>query len=283
VYRFRTDHIQSVNIGSAPEDEDHAERTVLWTVSHSKEENFIVANREKEPSGGAGTGSSKRTPPVSFLTGTVPVQYQITNLLAWVYNNDDAGELLRYLASREVVRFLVAADMNEVMSDGRLEASDALAARIQGAADRSGLGVRIVAANLGDMHPPVKVAQDYENVVSALQRKEARILAARADDIRTNALAGAKAADVLNRAQADALGRTNLAFAQAALFAHQIPAFQSAPSVYAQRAYLQTFVRGTANARKYIILTTNTHDVLTFDLQTKIREDLLNLNVTPKK
>ena len=41
--------------------------------------------------------------------------------------------------------------------------------------------------------------------------------------------------------------------------------------------------RATADARKYILLTTNTADVIVFDLQDKIREDLLNLNVTPAK
>jgi len=37
------------------------------------------------------------------------------------------------------------------------------------------------------------------------------------------------------------------------------------------------------NFGKYILLTTNTHDVYTFDLQDKIREDILNLNVPPPK
>ena len=40
------------------------------------------------------------------------------------------------------------------------------------------------------------------------------------------------------------------------------------------------FPDATANARKYILLVTNTQDVLIFDLEDKIREDLLNLNVT---
>ena len=57
------------------------------------------------------------------------------------------------------------------------------------------------------------------------------------------------------------------ALAQAALFTNQIPAFAAAPAVYAQRAYLQTFARATANARHYFLLTTNTQDVLMFDLQ----------------
>ncbi len=68
------------------------------------------------------------------------------------------------------------------------------------------------------------------------------------------------------------------------LFTNQIPAFEAAPSVYKQRAYFQTFARATANSRKYILLMTNTQDVIVFDLQDKIREDLLNaVSVTPQQ
>jgi regulator of protease activity HflC (stomatin/prohibitin superfamily) len=121
----------------------------------------------------------------------------------------------------------------------------------------------------------VKVAPDYEKVVSAVHLKEAKILAARAEGIRTNALADAQAVTIVNLAESDRTARELRALSQAALFTNQIPAFQAAPAVYAQRAYLQSFQRATASARKYLLLTTNTHNVLTFDLQEKIREDIL--------
>jgi hypothetical protein len=38
---------------------------------------------------------------------------------------------------------------------------------------------------------------------------------------------------------------------------------------------LQAFTRATANARKYVLLTTNTHDVIVFDLQESIARDIL--------
>jgi hypothetical protein len=69
------------------------------------------------------------------------------------------------------------------------------------------------------------------------------------------------------------------AYARAALFINQIPAFAAAPSVYRQRAYFQAFASATANARKYVLLVTNTSDVIIYDLEDKVREDLLNLNV----
>jgi len=288
VYRFRTQQIQSFEIGTTPDAEKKERPIVLWTVAHSKEDNFLVANREPASAELTDTnnaiGSSRRTPPVSLVSGSIPVQYQITDLPAWAYNNEDAPSLLEDLAIREVVRYLVGADMNEIMSYGRLEAAEQLRERIQAAADSQKLGAKVVSVGLQDLHPPVKVAPDYEKVIGAIHSKEAKILAARADEIKTNALAQAKATNVINVASANRTQKEIDALAQAALFTNQIPAYQAAPSVYIQRAYLQAFANSTANARKYILLTTNTHDVLQFDLQDKIRADILtDVGVQPAK
>lgn len=289
VYRFRTEQIQSFEIGSVltPEEQrfEQQERVVLWTVAHTKEQedNFLVANRVQNYSADTNSAPNKRTPPVSLLTGSIPIQFQITNLVAWAYNNEDAPSLMQDLARREIVRFFVSADMNDLMSHGRLEASEALRQRIQEEADQHQLGAKVISVGLQDMHPPVKVAPDYEKVVSATQTKAAKILAARADDIRTNALAGGVATMLINQAEADKTTRETSAFAQAALFTNQIPAFEAAPEVYAERSYLRTFSRATASARKYLVLTTNTYDVLTLDLQESIARDILNVSVPPKK
>ena len=258
---------------------------VIWTLPHTKEENFLVANRDRAGAATTNNTTGKRTPPVSLLTVSIPVQFQITNLLDWAYQNEDSGSLLQDLATREVVRYLTSADLGEVMSSGRQEAAEVLTERIQTAAGKRNLGARIIFVGLQDIHPPVKVAPDYEKVVGAIHAKQAKILAARADDIKTNAMAQAHATNVLNRAAAESTARKLGALARSSLFTNQIPAYEAAPGVYAQRAYLETFVRATANARKYILLTTNTHDVLTFDLQDKIRADLLGdlSPTTPKK
>jgi regulator of protease activity HflC (stomatin/prohibitin superfamily) len=278
VYRFRTEQIQSFSVGLA-NPENAEEPVVLWTVAHSKEDNFLVANREAgAPEVQAGTTNSvsgKRTPPVSLITGTIPVQFQITNLMCWAYTNEDSPALLEDLATREVVRYLVEADMNEILSHGRREASDALLARIQTAADKMTLGAKILSVGLNDLHPPVKVAPDYEKVVSAIHTKQAKILSAQADAIRTNGYASAQSRSTVNKATSDSVGRQAAALAQAAAFTNQIPAYRAAPAVYAERAYEQTFARATANARKYILLTTNTHEVIQFDLQDRVRADIL--------
>jgi regulator of protease activity HflC (stomatin/prohibitin superfamily) len=286
VYRYRTEEIQTVNIGVPDEnekEEKHKEKTIVWAVTHGKEENFLVASHDSPSVETTPDDSAKKSPPVSLLTVSIPVQFQISNLVAWAYNNESPDELLEKLASREVVRYLVNVDLNDMMSRGRWEAAETLRERIQRAADDRQLGVRIIFVGLQDVHPPVKVAKAYESVVGAIHTAKAKILAAEADSIRTNAWAGARAFTITNQAEAERVRREVNALAQAALFTNQIPAFQAARSVYAQRAYLQTFNRAVAGARKYILVATNTHDVVTFNLEDKIRRELTDFDVPAPK
>ena len=284
IYRFRTEQIQSFAVGYTPDAQSEAASTVLWTIPHAKEENFIVANRALVTSQTAGNGTNDNTKAqaVGLITVSIPIQFQITNVMDWVYKNSEPDALLKDLATREVIHYLAGVDLNDVLAQGRLQAADALRDRIQSSANARLLGAKIIFVGLQDIHPPTagKVAETYENVVGAEQSRLAKILDAEAAAIRTNALAGAQAFTVANIADASRIQKVSSAFARAALFTNQIPAFDAAPSVYRQRLYLQSFAAATKNARKYVLLVTNTQDVVIFDLEDKIRDDLLNLSIT---
>jgi membrane protease subunit HflK len=276
VYRYRTEEIQTLRVGSPVNPEDEQRKVVLWTVSHVKEEvNYLVANRHELADARHIDPTAKKVPPVNLLTTSIPIQYQVTNLTAWVYGHGNGSNALSYLATREVVRFLVSVDIAELMSVQRQSAALALAGRIQAAADARNLGVRILHVGLQDLHPPVKVAPDYEKVVAAIQQKQARIVAAQGDAIVTNALASAAATVVVNQAEAARIQQEIVTTARAAAFTNQIPAYEAAPAVYRQRQYAQVFPRATANASKYILVTTNTEAVITFDLEHNATDDMI--------
>jgi membrane protease subunit HflK len=289
-YRYRTEQIQSFFIGFTPDAASEAAPVILWTVPHNKEVNFLVANREAtttttDTNEVPGTDDSSETndvlkaPPVSLITVSIPVLYQISNVMDWAYGNSEPTNLLSDLATRQVVRYLASVDLSDILSRSRLEAAGILRNRIQAAADARKLGVKIIFVGLQDIHPPTKVAADYEKVVGAEQTRLAAILNAQADAVRTNSLAQATAFTTTNVAESTRQQFEVEAYARAALFTNQIPAFEAAPSVYKERAYFQAFASATASARKYVLLVTNTSDVLIYDLEDKVREDLLNLNV----
>jgi len=284
IYRFHTEQIQSFAVGYTPDAQSEAANTILWTVSHAKEENLLVANRALVTSAtaSAGTNDTAKAQAVGLITVSIPIQFQITNVTDWVYKNSEPETLLKDLATREVIHYLAGVDLNEVLSQGRLQAAEVLREKIQNSANARSLGAKIIFVGLQDIHPPTagEVAATYEKVVGAQQTKLAKILDAEAAAIRLSAVSDAQAFTVTNVADAKRVQLVTSKLAQAALFTNQIPAFKAAPSVYRQRLYLQSFAAATKGARKYVLLVTNTQDVVIFDLEDKIRDDLLNLSVT---
>lgn len=285
-HRYSTESIQSFHIGFIPDPAKEKEKTVLWTVAHTKEEfNMLVASREQTDGTATNVTDRLQSVPVNLLTVSIPVQYQIKDVRAWAYNFSDAPVMLEKIATREVVRYLVGVDINEVMATGRGRAAEVLRERIQRAADEAthNLGVKIVYVGVQDIHPPVNVAPSYEAVVGAMQEKEAKILVAEGDRDKTNTLTRAEAIQKVRGAEADKVRRLTAAQARSAQFNDQLVAFAKSPTVYPQRIYLHTFARASAGTRKYIVTPTNTHEVFQFNLEQKVRDDITDIIIPPAK
>ena len=282
VYRYRTAQIQSIYVGFEPDTNEV--RTILWTVAHNQEQNFLVATHmadtvmNETPEQTGISDQALKAPPVSLITVSIPIQFQITNVMQWAYHNSAATNLLSDLAYREVVHFLVSQDIDNVLSQGRLEAAQELQGRIQDDADAHDLGVKVLFVGLQDIHPPTPVASDYEKVVGAEQIRLATNQLAQAYAIMTESLSQAQAVTTTNTAEAISFQLVSAQYGRADLFTNQIAAYLSAPAVYQQRAYYAMFADATSKSRKYVMLVTNVQPNLYLDLQDKIRADLLNVN-----
>jgi membrane protease subunit HflK len=209
---------------------------------------------------------------------SIPVQYQITNLAAWAYINEDPITLLTNISERAVVLYLASANFDDLMSRGRGAAAEALRQNIQVKADAMNLGARITFVGLEDIHPPTKVAEVFEKVVGASETRESKMLQAKAHAISTNSWATGESFKRVTTAEADQHGAITNSAARALLFANQALAYSAAPGyqgVYEQQAYLEALVENSADARKYIIATTNAPNIPIFNLEDKIRSDLL--------
>ena len=277
VYRYPANEIQSFHVGYKVEDDRSEERTILWTVSHYQEEvNFLVASSEQE------TGlDNEQTVPVNFLTAAIPVQYRINNLENWVYNHSDPQELMEEIGNREVVRYLVSVDILDIMSTGRLAAAEALKTRIQAKADEVELGVEVLFVGLQDIHPPVgdkavPVAASFEEVIGAVQEKEATILAAEGYAARVVPVAKAEAKKTMSDAAAFRKERIEGARAAAAQFKHQIRAMEASPDVYQKRKYFEVLGTSLNQIRKYVIVPEQVEETFIMNLEDKIAYDLLD-------
>jgi membrane protease subunit HflK len=295
-YRYRTGEIQSFTVGSKHGEEgekehEAEERVVLWTRRHYEEDHLLVASREQALPLSPDSSTSDRAIPVNLLSVSVPVHFIIRDVKAWAYHHADAKELLERIATREVVRYLVSVDVNEIMGPGRLEAAQVLRERIQKRADAEpSLGVEIVFVGLHDIHPPVgggreTVASAFEAVIGAAQEREAKIHTAQGEAAESIPKARAEAAKKLADAKAEATRKGVLAAALASQFTNRLSANAASPEIFRLRTYLETLAKAIGPAYKYVLLTTNSSEIINLNLEHRIGTELYReLTVpTPEK
>ena len=303
VYRYKTSEIQRFVLGVMDQNEEAKPNTgapedvevLLWTTQHNhgsskdpeQNYNMIVASSDVLLDAAA-----SETVPLNLLTVSIPVQYRISNLTNWVYKTDNAGSLLQKLSMREVTRYLIGVDINELMGPGRTKAQEDLKKAIQQQADISELGAEIVFVGLQDIHPPVGkneqsketggVAESYEKVNVARLHSETNRLGALQYKAGKVPMARAFAAELVANTRIESTNKVTLAKAEAERFNHQISAFNAAPSVYTTRSKLETFVEATRGTRKYILSDPDNNDIINLELQDKLRSDLLDVTVDPE-
>ena len=64
-----------------------ARKRFYGRVAHTKEQNFLVGNREPVmiQNDNTDTNDMLKAPPVSLITVSIPVQFQINDIMAWAY------------------------------------------------------------------------------------------------------------------------------------------------------------------------------------------------------
>jgi len=197
-YTYPTKRISEISIGFVPEADQANLKPLLWGEKHYEEEHSLLVASEQ-----TSAGSTAGAVPVSLVVAAVPVQYRIKDLYSFLYNYGqrqerdgtivyEAEEMLKSICYRELTRFAASAkiEVDDIQSGdglqqsllgaGRAEAKRILTGRIQQAADDAGLGVEIMFLGLQGIHPPLEVASAYQEVVGAVQKKQAFILNAEA-------------------------------------------------------------------------------------------------------
>lgn len=280
IHRYRTEEIQSFIVGGIPVADRKEEVAFLWSVNHFKEEYNLVSPSSVLASGVDVTKSTNQ--PLSLMTVSIPVHYQISDLKAYAYNFEDAGSVLQQIANREVVHYFGQTDIQSLLTQGQSTAADVLQKAIQKKVDELKLGVRLLFVGLQDIHPPVNVARDFEDVISATQWRETNRLDALGYAAKTNRLAAAEANRII--AQETSRSSNNLVYAQAraSRFTNQIAADSSSSSVYRQRLFLQAYTNALSGSKK-IIMTTSNAQVIQYNLEEKVSREILTRLAPTKK
>ena len=223
VYTFPTRELHTLYVGYTPSQNEAKEQVLVWTKPHyTNEFDMLVASRDPIVAGTTG----EKTVPVNLLAVNIPIQYRVRDVQSWLCGHANATALLQSIADREVVRYLINVDSEHLMTSGRLKAAEELRSNIQKHADADGLGVEVLLVCMASVHPPVKVAKDFEEVIGARHEMATNILSAKAYQAATVPTATADADQLLTRAKNEALVEVSTAAAKAGQFTNQLAAWE---------------------------------------------------------
>ncbi len=185
--KYPTRKIAQLNVGFIPKaaKDKVGYGPLLWGKEHyEKEYDLLVASRQT-----AGT-LTEGAVPVSLVTAAVPVQYRVKNLYKFLYNHSQPEKILEDICYRQLTKFAAGSTIevdteedlqHSLLGAGSNEAKKILSEKIQQEVDEYDLGIDIVFVGIQGIHPNPQVAQDYQKVIGAVQKKQAAILNAQAN------------------------------------------------------------------------------------------------------
>jgi len=276
VRRVPRDQVQEILVGAPQEQytpEAIAKRgdVVGWAEEHiEKEYKYLMPLAEEARLEGKTRQlirqeDQQETPDAMFVSGAIAVQYSVgrrgedggprsADVYRYLYRHQDPESLMITLTERKITSFMAGANFWDVLVEETRETEERLQRRIQDAADRVGLGVRILFVSLSNIHPPVgDVGKAYQDVVGARQQREARILEGQTVAVEIMELADGEAAQLLNSAEGYYAKRVLVSGATAQRFADQQKAYAAAPRVYLHRERLRTIEEGLKDARLLVV------------------------------
>lgn len=168
------------------------------------------------------------------------VQYQISNPEEYLFNVSDQAETVKSAAEAAMRGVIGDNRIDSALTDGKQEIQNQTREQLQTILDNYGLGVRVVAVQLQDVHPPQEVVDAFKDVASAREDKS-RIIN-EADAYRNDLIPKARgqAAQQVNQAEAYKQTKILQSEGDANRFLAVLKEYNKAPVVTRMRLLLET-------------------------------------------
>ncbi len=222
--------IRRMNIGNTS---DPRAIALLWTKPHGSEESFLSAENY-------------------FFYPYLVLHYRVKNIFNYAYSFRKPEELLQNAADRLITEIFSTRVFAEIVTSYRVPMENRVKGEVQKELDRLRSGLEIVSVNTKDIHPPVSVADSYEQVIAAVQEKEEKINQALGYRNSSIPEARGQAARTVMQAQSYVTDKKENAAGDASRFTDRVAAIQEHPEI--ARAFLYRETIKEALADKSLVL-----------------------------
>ena len=198
------------------------------------------------------------------------VQYKIKDAYNYLFKVKDIEKTIRSAAESALREIMGKTSIDEALTTGKFRIQQETKLLLQKILDKYQAGIKIVAVQLQDVHPPAAVIDAFKDVASAREDKNKFINEAKgyANDILPRARGEAEA--IIKEAIAYKEKRIKEAQGEVEKFKKLLAEYRKARSITKKRIYLETMEEILPNIKKYIIQSDKVYPFL--DLKFKKEE-----------
>ncbi|HSC69466.1 MAG TPA: FtsH protease activity modulator HflK [Cellvibrio sp.] len=189
----------------------------------------------------------------SIVELPITVQFNVSDVRAYVLNVKDPEISLRHATDSAVRHVIGSTELNQVLSEGRQAIAAEVKQRLQTYMDSYGAGIQVNTVNIQDARPPEEVRSAFDDVIKA-KEDEARLknqAQAYANGIIPEARG--RAQRMIEEAEAYKAEVVARAEGESDRFENLLTEYKRAPEVTRQRLYLETMESVMKNSSKVMV------------------------------
>lgn len=230
---YNPSEVKVMNIGFKPDPE---KKDIIWSKSHAAENFFLLV----------GDG-------VEIISVDCQLFYRINNLYKFVTKMQNPEAYLEALTYKLITDTTVSSNFDGIVSQNRDALISELRNNLQKEIDKADLGVTAVEIVILAIHPPLEVADVYEDVISAQIDKQMFILKAKSETIHNLYMNKALAISNENAAKSYAENTIAKATGEAASFENRIIGYNTDPELEEFRLRLDSLQKMASSKNLYVI------------------------------
>lgn len=231
VRKVRTKQIQELFLGNISQEE---KKPLLWGMEHGEEIHFISGDN-------------------NFFNPYIIVHFRIMDLYKYLYNISDPNALIEDIAYKTLQHIFTTKAFYDVAITFRKDMEPAVEAALQKELDNMDTGIEIVSVNIKDIHPPIKIAGSFEEVIASYQKKEEIINLAL--EYQNSTIPSSRAAANKNIINAGAYVNEEILKARGAVvgFRSKLESYKKARPIIRKVLYFSHIMDSLVNRKKILI------------------------------
>lgn len=229
---YDTEVVNKITIGYRSEESTDN----IWTGGHGKEEHKLLLGGGEE-----------------LVSINLRVEYKIGDLEKYLKTTSDPIKHMEAMAYELVTDQTIATDLDSLLSADRDVFAENFKKVLSEEIEKRNLGLEVVGVVLESIHPPVEIAEVYQELISAEITAQRFMLYAQGNANETIAWAEKNAQTILLYAKVDYEHKLAQAKANVAEFLGSVEAYGQYKDAYTYQKYLKAIQEAYGNAKLVIL------------------------------